>query len=55
MAEGTQALDESAAYVLILDESRIPELEHLLRDFKRKTLQEAIYLEIHRDVDIRLI
>ena len=55
MADGTQALDESGAYVVILEESRIPELEQVLRDFKSKTLQEAIYLEIHRDVDVRFI
>ena len=55
MADGTQALDESGAYVVILDDSRLPELEQALRDFKGKTLQEAIYLEIHRDVDDRFI
>src|SRR4051794_15711144 len=55
MADGTQALDESGAYMVILDESRLPELEQILRDFKAKTLQEAIYLEIQRDVDVRFI
>lgn len=55
MADGTQALDESGAYVVILDDSRLPELEQVLRDFKSKTLQAAIYLEIHRDVDVRFI
>lgn len=55
MADGTQALDESAAYVVVLDEDRIDGLEQLLRDFKSKTLQEAIYLEIHRDADVRFI
>jgi hypothetical protein len=55
MADGSQALDESAAHVVILDEARIPGLEQVLRDFKAKTLQEAIYLEIQRDVDIRFI
>lgn len=55
MADGTQALDESGSYVVILDESRLPELEQILRDFKAKTLQEAIYLEIHRQVDVRFI
>src|SRR5262249_36349918 len=55
MADGTQALDESAAYVVVLDESRVPEVEQVLRDFKSKTLQEAIYLEIQRDVDVRFI
>jgi hypothetical protein len=55
MADGTQALDESSAYMVILDEARLPELEQVLRDFKSKTLQEAIYLEIQRDVDVRFI
>jgi hypothetical protein len=55
MADGTRALDESGAYMVILDESRLPELEQVLRDFKAKTLQEAIYLEIQRDVDVRFI
>ncbi len=55
MADGTQALDESEAYVVILDESRLPELEEDLRDFKSRTLQEALYLEVHRDVDVRFI
>src|SRR5437764_10066025 len=55
MADGTQALEESGAYMVILDEARLPELEQVLRDFKSKTLQEAIYLEIQRDVDVRFI
>src|SRR5437868_1285203 len=55
MADGSQALDESAAYGVSLDESRVGELEQLLRTFKGKTTQEVIYLEIQRDVDIRLI
>ncbi len=38
-----------------LDEARVPELEQALRDFKAKTQQEAIYLEIQRDVDVRFI
>jgi hypothetical protein len=55
MADGTQALDESGAYFVILDEARLPELEQVLRDFKGKTLQEALYLEIQRDVDVRFV
>jgi hypothetical protein len=30
MADGTQALDESAAYIVVLDEARVGELEQLL-------------------------
>ncbi len=55
MKSGIQALDESGAYVVVLDEMRVPELEQVLRDFKSKTSQEAIYLEIQRDVDVRFI
>jgi hypothetical protein len=55
MADGTQSLDESAAYVVVCDESRIAELAQLLRDFKSKTSQETIYLEIQRDVDVRFV
>ena len=55
MSDGTQAVDESAAYVVVLEETRIPELEQLLKDFKSRTLQEAIYLEIHRDIDVRFL
>ncbi len=55
MADGTRALDESATYFVVLDEARIGELEQALRDFKARTQQEAIYLEIRRDVDVRFI
>jgi hypothetical protein len=55
MADGTPSLDVSESYVVLLDASRLPELEEVLQDFKRKTLQEAIYLEIQRDVEVRFI
>jgi hypothetical protein len=55
MADGTPSLDTSVSYVLILDEARLSELEQVLRDFKSKTLQEAIYLEITRDIEVRFI
>jgi len=55
MPDGTRALDENAAYSVALDESRLPELEDLLRSFKNQTFQDALYLEIQRDVDIRFI
>jgi hypothetical protein len=55
MADGTQPLDESAAYFVILDEDRIDDLTKLLLEFKSGTLQEAIYLEIQRDVDVRFL
>src|SRR5438128_9235991 len=52
MASGEASFDLHQAYTVALDESRLDELEQILRGFKTKTLQEAIYLEIHRDVDI---
>ena len=55
MKDGTQALDRSAAYVVVLDESRVDELEAVLREFKSRTLQEAIYLEIQRGVEFRFL
>ena len=54
MADGSHAMDRSAAYVVIIDEERIPELEELLRAFKARTTQEAIYLEIQHGVEFRL-
>jgi hypothetical protein len=55
MSDGTRALDRSAAYVVVLDEERIDELEAVLREFKSRTLQEAIYLEIQRGVEFRFL
>lgn len=55
MNDGTQALDRSAAYVVVMDEKRVDELEAVLREFKSKTLQEAIYLEIQRGVEFRFL
>jgi hypothetical protein len=55
MSDGTQVIDDSEAYMVILDEDRLGDLEQVLRDFKAKTLQEAIYLEVIRHMDVRLI
>jgi len=55
MADGSRSADVSGAYVVVLDDSRIPELEEVLLKFKGQTLQEAIYLEIQRDVEIRFL
>src|SRR5438552_2854320 len=43
MADGTQALDVSAWYAVVLDEARLPELEQVLREFKAKTLQDRAF------------
>jgi hypothetical protein len=55
MADGTLAVDHTAKYMVFLEESRIGELEQLLLEFKGKTGQEKIFLEIQHNVDIRLL
>ncbi len=55
MESGERKIDTSAAYVLVINEDQTDELEEILRRFKAKTTQEAIYLEIERDIDLRLI
>src|SRR5437870_2064038 len=55
MLNGTQALDISAAYAVMIDEERVDELEQVLREFRSKTTQEAIYLEIQHNIDFRLV
>lgn len=46
MADKTPVHDESNAYEVVMNESRVPEVRSLLLAFKGKTTQEAIYLEI---------
>jgi len=55
MESGEKKIDTSAAYMLVLPEDQIGELEEILRRFKAKTTQEAIYLEVEHDVDLRMI
>ncbi len=55
MKDGTQALDRRAASVVVLEEGRVGESEAVLREFRSKTLQEAIYLEMQRGVDFRFL
>jgi hypothetical protein len=55
MADGSQAIDESEAFAVVFDEARLPELEQVLLAFKGKTLQEAIYLEVQHNVDVRFL
>jgi hypothetical protein len=55
MADGTPAFDVTASYAVVLDEALLPDLERVLREFKDKTLQETIYLEVQREVELRLI
>jgi len=55
LSDGSQIIDDSQAYMVIMEEEQLFELERVLAEFKMKTLQEAIFLEIIRDVDIRMI
>lgn len=55
MADKTPVHDESNAYAVATDESRIPEIETLLLAFKAKTTQEAIYFEIQYNTDVRFL
>jgi hypothetical protein len=55
MADRRPVYDICKAYMIVMDEDRIGELEALLREFKAKTTQEAIYLEIQHGVDVRFI
>ena len=55
MPDGSQSVDDLESYFVIIDDTRVDELEQVLRDFKSKTTQEAIYLEIQRNVDIRFV
>jgi hypothetical protein len=55
MDSGERKFDTSAAYVVLLPEEQVADLEEILRRFKARTIQEAIYLEIEHNVDFRLI
>ncbi len=55
MADNSEAIDVSRAYAVLLDESEISDLEGILTDFKSQTTQEAIYLEIQHNVDVRFL
>lgn len=55
MTDGTRSIDEHRAYAVMIDDTRLPELEDVLRRFKASTTQEAIYLEIQHNTEMRLI
>lgn len=46
MTDGTIAEDASRSHFVVLDDSRLDELRDVLRRFKAKTTQEAIYFEV---------
>ena len=51
---GQTFCDESASYWLLLDAEDLPRLEALLLDFKSRTKQEAIYLDVV-EVEVRFV
>jgi hypothetical protein len=55
MSDGSRSDDTHLVFYVVLDESRLTELEEILVEFKRTTLQESIYFEILRSVEIRLL
>lgn len=55
IADGSCTSDVNASYFAVLEETRINELEEILQGFIEKTQQEAIYLEIHRNVEFRFV
>lgn len=55
MPDGSRSDDVHVVYSIVMDEGRLGELEELLRAFKRKTLQDAIYLEIQRNIEVFLV
>lgn len=46
MADQTKAEDTCLSYFVVLDEGRLDELKNVLRRFKAKTTQEALYFEV---------
>lgn len=55
MESGERQVDTSAAYMVVLEESQLAELEAMLQRFKARTTQETIFLEVEHDIDLRLI
>jgi hypothetical protein len=55
MQSGERKVDTSAVYTIVLPKGRVRALEVILKTFKAKTQQEAIYLEIEHDVDVRFL
>ncbi len=55
METGERQQDTSALYWVVMDEKKLPELERILRHFKARANQEAIYLEIEHHVDVRFL
>ncbi len=55
MSDGGRSLDVNASYFIVIEESRLNELVAILEAFLNETMQEALYLEIQRDFEFKLI
>ena len=55
LVDQSRSLDTCAAYFVIVEDAELGTLEGILREFREKTTQECIYLEILRDVDVRFV
>ncbi len=55
MTDGTRAIDDHRAYAVITDDAGLIEIEAVLKRFKSKTTQEAIYFEVQYNVEMSLI
>ena len=55
MTDGSRDIDDHRAYAVMTDEVGLVAIEYVLRRFKSKTTQGAIYLEVQYNVEMRLI
>ncbi len=55
MEDGSRSDDTHLVFYVVLEETRLQELEDILLEFKNTTLQESIYLEIQHSVQIRFL
>lgn len=55
MTDGSRAIDEHRSYAVITDEKVVDDIEGVLRRYKAKTTQEAIYLEAQYNIEMRFI
>lgn len=55
MADQSTAFDESNAYEVVTDDLRVAEVEGVLRAFKARATQEAIYFEVQYNTDVRFL
>lgn len=53
MESGARQSDVNAVYMVVIEDEDLPLLEAIVRRFKAKTTQEAIFVEIVRSPDIR--